>query len=122
MRLVNDDGVKPVLREALQALFAHHGLHGADHHAVPAAQRRILGLFHSAAQTRCLMEFVRRLFEQFAAVREYQHAFARAHAVLDDAGKDDGLACAGGQHQQCPAVAVLPLGQDGLFCFCLIRS
>ena len=112
--LVDDDGTKIVGRELLQPCGPLQALHAAHYYTAPAVQTGLFCFFHSRRQPRAPFDFIRGLFQQFAAMREDQDAAPAAHLVLRHRCKYDGLARAGGQHQQCAAPSIVPLGMDRL--------
>ena len=113
MGLVDHDGAEVVRWELVQPLFPHQALNAAHRHPVPAVKAALLRLFHSAAQPGGLQQLVRRLLQQLAPVGQDQHPFPRPHPVLRQLAEHDGLAAAGGQHQQRPPVALFPLPFNG---------
>ena len=120
--LVDDNGLKIVRRKLGKAFLPHEGLDAAHRDTVPLPQTGLLRLFHGTFQTAGAFQLVRCLLEQLAPVCKDQHPAAAADFVLGDLGKDNGLAATGGQHQQRPVSALVPLPVHGFSRRLLIRS
>ena len=65
---VDDDGAEIPVVELRQTLGAHQGLDAAHHHPVPGGQAALLGFLHRTGQASGPVQFVGRLFQQFAPV------------------------------------------------------
>ena len=120
MCLIYDNGVEIIGREPTQPAFPHHRLDGADHNPEPAAEAGLLRLFYCTPQPRSLCELVCRLRQKLPAVRQNQDTLAAPDAVLRDLCEHDGLAAAGGQHEQGPRVPLFPFRKDRGLCLLLI--
>ena len=120
--LVDDDGAEIILREAFQPGGALQGLHAAHHHPEPAVQAGGFGLFHGADKAGGTLQLVGSLFQQLAPVGEDQHPVPGTHLISGHRREHDGLAGAGGQHQQGAGVAGVPLGVDAVTGLLLVGS
>ena len=112
--LVNDDGAEVVPGKAFQSGGALQGLHAAHHHPEPAVQAGGFCLFHGADKAGGTLELVCCLFQQLAPVGQDKYPVPSTHLIGGNGGEHDGLAGAGGQHQQRAQTALLPLGVDAV--------
>ena len=120
--LVDDNGLKVVRRKLGKAFLPHEGLNAAHRDTIPLSQTGLLCLFHGTFQTAGAFQLVRRLLQQLAPMCQYQHPIAAANFIFGDFCKDNGLAAPGGQHQQRPLSALVPLPVHGFSRRLLIRS
>ena len=120
MRLVHHNGFEIILRKLLQPLFLTEGLHGANSHGHPTAQRGGACLFIGTVQPGHLFHLVRRLIQQLATMGHDEGASAIVYLFLDHGGKAHRLAAPGGENQKRALPTLRPLVQNGVPCLGLI--
>ena len=118
--LVDDDDVKIILRELIEALLPLESLDRSDSYLEPAAEAGIIGLLYGAAQSCGLLDLVCRLLQEFSPVCHDQHSVSFADHILGNLCKHDGLTGAGGKDQECSPGPRLPSILDFTSCFFLI--
>ena len=119
---VNDDGAEIILRETFQPGGALQGLHAAHDYPEPAVQTGGFGFFHGADKAGGALQLVGGLLQQLAPVRQNEHPVPGAHLIGGHRRKHDGLAGAGGQHQQGAGAPCFPLGMDAVTGLLLVRA